>query len=135
MCNHICNTSLKWYTRFFISNTFISNTRLNLTKNQEKAKQHPEAELWLIENYSLSSSTSSSKNNRRYFQKCTKNEEVCLNEVIWLMTIKMRLEMKNRSHRNDINRLRSLHGHKYTKCKMCLCRMMAKCIKKQLSNI
>ena len=30
---------------FLISNTFISNTRLKLTKNETKAKQHPEAEL------------------------------------------------------------------------------------------
>ena len=42
-------------TRFLISNTFISNARLKLTNNQAKAKQHPEAELLLFENYSLSS--------------------------------------------------------------------------------
>ena len=35
--------------------------------------------------------------------------------VISLITIKMRLEMKNRSHRYDINRSRSRHGNKYTK--------------------
>ena len=31
------------------------------------------------------------------------------------MTIKIRLKMKNRSHRNDINRPRPTYGHKYTK--------------------
>ena len=36
------------------------------------------------------------------------------------MTIKIRLKMKNRSHRNDINRPRPRYGHKYTKYKMCL---------------
>ena len=46
---------------FFISNTFISNVRLNLAKYQGKAKQHPMAELLLFENYSLSSSRLSSK--------------------------------------------------------------------------
>ena len=30
---------------FFISNTFVSNTRLKLAKNQANTKQHPEAEL------------------------------------------------------------------------------------------
>ena len=30
-------------TRFFISNNSVSNARLNLTKNQAKVKQHPEA--------------------------------------------------------------------------------------------
>ena len=38
-------------TRFFISNTFISNTRLKLAKNEANAKEDPEAELLLIENY------------------------------------------------------------------------------------
>ena len=52
-------------TRFFICNTFTSNTRLKLVKNQAKAKQHPEAKLLLFENYSLSSSMLSSKNNMR----------------------------------------------------------------------
>ena len=30
------------YTLFFISNTFISNARLEMAKNQAKAKQQPE---------------------------------------------------------------------------------------------
>ena len=51
---------------FFISNTFISNVRLKLAKNQANAKQQPEAELLLLEFFSHSSSTLSSKNNRRY---------------------------------------------------------------------
>ena len=33
---------------FFISNTFISNARLKLAKNQAKAKQRPEAEILLF---------------------------------------------------------------------------------------
>ena len=54
------------YTPFFISDTFKSNARLKLAKNQANAKQHPEAELLLFEIYSHSSSTLSSKNNRTY---------------------------------------------------------------------
>ena len=53
---------------------------LKLAKNQAKAKQHPEAELLLFENYSLSSSTLSSKNKRIYSKKRTKNKGVCLNK-------------------------------------------------------
>ena len=33
------------YTLYVIINTFISNARLKLAKNQAKAKQHPEAKL------------------------------------------------------------------------------------------
>ena len=69
-------------TPFFISNTFISKARLTLVKNQAKAKQDPEAELFLFENYSLSSSTLPSKNKKGYSRKCTKNKCVCFNEVI-----------------------------------------------------
>ena len=63
----------KW-TLFYISNTFINNPRLKLIKNQAKVKQHPKAELLLFENYSLSSFTLSSKNNRRYSKKCTRKQ-------------------------------------------------------------
>ena len=50
------------------------------------------------------------------------------------MILTMRLKMKNRSHRYDINRPRPRHGHKYTKYKRCLSIMMAICIKQHLSN-
>ena len=98
----------------FISKTFINNVRLKLAKYQAKPQQHPEVELWLFEIYSLSSSTLSSKNNKRYSKKCTKNKYDCLIELVWLMTMKMRLKMKNISQRYDTNTPRP-HGHKYSK--------------------
>ena len=64
--------NIKKYTFLLISDTFISNVRLKLTKNEAKAKQHPEAELLLFENYSLFLSTFSSKINRRYLKKYQK---------------------------------------------------------------
>ena len=67
---------------FTLYEFFISNARLKLEKNQVKAKQQPETELLLIENYSLSSSMLSSKNNSRCSKKCTKSKYICLNEVI-----------------------------------------------------
>ena len=57
---------------FFISNSFISNVRLDWQKI--KQNQHPEAELLLFENHSLFSSTLSSKNNRRYSKKCAEKQ-------------------------------------------------------------
>ena len=48
--------------------------------------------------------------------------------------MKLRLKMKNRSQRYDINRPRPRDGHKYTKYKMCLSIMMVICIKQHLSN-
>ena len=43
--------------------------------------------------------------------------------------MKIRLKMKNRSHRYDINRPRPRHGQRYTKYKMYLSIMMVICIK------
>ena len=41
--------------------------------------QHPETKLFPLENYSLSSSKLSYKNNRRYSKKCLKSKYFCLN--------------------------------------------------------
>ena len=43
-----------------------------MVKNQTKPKQHPEAKLYLFENYSLSSSTLSAKNSKRYSKQYKK---------------------------------------------------------------
>ena len=104
-----------------------------MAKNQTKVKQHAKAELLLFENYSLSSSTLSSKNNRS--NKYTKSKYVCLNEVTWLTEMKLRLKMKHGSHRYDINRLRPRHEHKYIKYEMCSSKMMVICIKQNLSSV
>ena len=58
-----------------------------------------------------------------------------LNDDIWLVIMKIRLKIKNRSQKYDINRRRSRNGHNYTKYKMCLSMMMIICIKQHLSNI
>ena len=46
----------------------MSNARPKLAKIQAKSKQYPEAGLLLLENYLLSSSTLSFKNNRIYLK-------------------------------------------------------------------
>ena len=85
----------------FLQATLISNARLKLAKNQAKANQYTETGLSLFKNYSLSSSILSSKNNRRYF-KGTKNKYACLNEVIYFITMKMRLKIKKVDHIHTI---------------------------------
>ena len=61
-CNFTKDDLFIIHTRFLSrSKTFISNAKLKLAKNQAKAKQHPEAELLLFENYWISWSTLSSK--------------------------------------------------------------------------
>ena len=68
----------------------------------------------LFENHLLSSSTLSSKSNNTYSKKCA-NKCVCFSESILNL---MKMDMKKRSHRYDINRLRPRNVHSYTKYKM-----------------
>ena len=90
---------------FFISNTFISNARLKLTKNQANAKQHAEAELLLFGNYSHSSSRHHHlKIIGQILKHKQKNKCVCIHEIIRLIIMKMKIKMKNRSHMHNINR-------------------------------
>ena len=51
-------------------------------ENQAKSRQQSEAKFLLFENYSLSSSTLSSKNNKKCSKKCTKNKYASLNKVL-----------------------------------------------------
>ena len=47
----------------------------------------------------------------------------------------MKMKMKNRSDRYDINRPSSRRGHKYSKYKKCPTKMMIICINQHLSDI
>ena len=94
-------------TRSFISKIFIRNARLKLANNQANAKQHPETEHLLFENYSHSSSRLSSKNNRTYSKLKQKNKCFCIHGIMWLFIMKMK--MKNKSHIYYTNRPRSRH--------------------------
>ena len=77
-------------TLFYISNTSISNARLKLAKNQANAEQHPVAELLLFENYSHSSPTLSTKNNRIYSENISKRTGASV--FIRLIIIKMKMK-------------------------------------------
>ena len=105
---------------FFYKQQFYKQRVLEIqakiqAKNQAKAKQYSECELLAC----FLSSTISSKNDKRYSKKGSKNKYVCWNDDIWLMTIKIKLRIKINSHRCDINRPRPRHGHKCTNYKMC----------------
>ena len=72
-----------WIKLYFYKQHFYNQRQAETGKNQAKnAKQHPEVELLLFENYSLFSFTLSSKSNTKYSNKCTKNNYVCLKEVM-----------------------------------------------------
>ena len=73
-----------------------------MAKKKANAKQYPE--LLLLVNYSHFSSSLSFKNNRAYFKKEAKEHYVCFHEIIRVIIMKMKIKMKNRSHRYDINR-------------------------------
>ena len=58
-----------------------------------------------------------------------KKKHNCIHQIIQLITMKMKVKMKNRSHRYDNNRPWSKDGHKDSECKKCLILMMLICVK------
>ena len=120
---------------FFITNTFISNARLQLAKNQANTKQHPEAKLSLFQYYSHFQPRSHLKTLGRILQNKQKSNYVIIHEAIRLIIMIMKIKMKNRSHRYDMNRPRPRHGHKYSKYKNYPVMMLHICVKQHLSNI
>ena len=87
---------------FFISNTFISNTRLKLVKNQASTKQHSDT---LRLNFSYLTVIHIL---RRYYQpkiiahmlkNKQKNKCVFIHEIARLTIMKMKMKKKKRSHR------------------------------------
>ena len=136
-CNHLLlfffaitlNTNRVTYF-FYISSTFIC--RLKLAKNQANAKKMLNICFLKVihilhTRYHLKIMGHILKNKRN--NKC-----VCTNEIMRLIVMKMEMKMKKESHRYDINRRRSRHGHKYRKYKKYLRMMMLTCIKQHLSN-
>ena len=106
---------------FFVSNTFISNARLKW----QKIKQKLSNTLRLNFRYLKIIRFFHPRYHPEIIEKVLKNVQkttasVLINGVVWLITMKMRLKVKNRSERYDINWPRPRHGHKFPKYKMCL---------------
>ena len=119
------------YTRFFISNTFISNVRLKLTKNQRNTLRLNFCYLKIVY---PSHSCYHPKLIWDILKKCAKSKCACFNEIIWLTIMKIRVKMNNRSHRYYMTITRLRHGCNYTKYKKCLSIMMVICNKQHLSH-
>ena len=79
--NSFCESNTPLWTAvqyiLFYKEHFYKQHQAEIGKKQVNAKQHPEAELLLFENYSHSSSTVPSKHIRTYFFKKAKLQ-VCL---------------------------------------------------------
>ena len=125
------------YTRFFyISNTFISNARLELAKIMQK----PNNTLRLNFRYlkiTPFSSTLSSKNNRRHTKKCTKKQMRIFRWCCMINNNENEVENKkiNRKDMTQIELGLDMDTNDYAKYKMCLSIMMVICIKQHLRNI
>ena len=94
--------TLLHYKFFFISNTFISDTRLKLAKNWAKARQHPEAKLLVFElllTFSLLHPRYHPKIIGDILKIKQGNKCVCIHKIIRLIIMKMKMKMKNRSHK------------------------------------
>lgn len=106
------------YTLFY--KHFYKQHLAEIGKKQVTAKQHQEAELLLLgKKFFFFIHVIIRNLTGNNFNKLA-NECVCFNEITRFIIMKMRLKMKNRSHRCDIKWPRPRHGCKYTKYKICL---------------
>ena len=94
---------------FFISNTFLSNTKLKLEKNQANTKQHFETMSWgwTFTNIHILHSFYHPKIIGDIVKTKKKKKCVCIHQILWLIIEKMMMKMKNRSHKHNINSPRS----------------------------
>ena len=124
------NIAYMRYTLFCISNTFISNARLQLAK---QIKQMLNNTLRLYFCYLKIIHILHQRYHPKVIEHILKNKQkskcVCVHEIIRLTIMKMKI--KNRSHRYDINRPKP----RYSKYKKCLNMTLLICIMQHLSNI
>ena len=108
--------------RINVVNVAYEQNIYTLFYKQHNYKQR-QAEPWgwtiasYFENYSHSSSSLSAKIIGHILKNKQKNKSVCIYEIIRSIIMKMKMKIKNRWRRYDINRPRSRPGHKYSKYK------------------
>ena len=102
------NTAKKRITRFSISNSFISNARLKLAKTKQMISNDLRLSFCYLKIIHIL--------HPRYHPKI----------IVHILKNKQK---NKRSHRYDINRPRSRHEHKCSKCKKCPSMVMLICIK------
>ena len=109
---------------FFVRNVFISNARLKLAKYQANAKQHTEMNFFYLKIIHILHQRYDPKVTEHILKNKQKSKCVCIHEIIQLTIMKMKMRMKNRSNRYDINRPKP----RYSKYKKCLIMILLKCI-------
>ena len=91
----------------FVSNTFINNARLKLTENQANVKQNPEDDLLLFEIINIFHSCYLPKLMRRILKN---KKRISVSVFTRSIIMKMKMNLKFRSHRYDIDRPSSIMG-------------------------
>ena len=126
MCLSVC---------IYIHAFFISKVRLNLAKNQANVKQHLRLNFSYLIIIQILDPRYHPKLMRHILKNKPKSKRVFIHKITRLIIMKMKMKIKNRSHKYGINRHWSRHGHKYNKNKTYLSMTMLLCITQQLSNI
>ena len=121
---------INWYTLFFYKQYFYKQRQTEIDK---KIKQMLSNTLRLNFYYLIIIHILHPRRHPDIFWKISKRTSV--SAFIRFIIMKIKMKMKNRLHRYNINRSRSGHGRKYGKCKKYLSMMMLVRIKQHLSNI
>ena len=95
-------------TQFFKSSTFISITSLKLAKSPSKAQQHPEADFCCLKIIPIFHPCYHPKLIWDILKNAQKTSVSVLMRT-WLIIMKMRPKMINKSHRYEMNKTRLRH--------------------------
>ena len=96
-------------TRFFISNTFISDARLELIKIKQMLSNTLRLNFWYLKIVHILHPRYHPEIIGHIPKNKQNNKFVCVHEIIWLIIAKMKMKMKTGSHIYNINSPRSRH--------------------------
>ena len=109
---------------FYLSNTFISNARLKLTKIKQMLSDTLRLNFCYLKMIHILHPHYHPKLIGHILKIKQKNKCVYIHEIMQLIIMGIKMKMKNRSHRYDINSSSSRNEHKYSKYKKHLTMMM-----------
>ena len=131
-----CLQQLIKNTRFFYKQHFYSNIRLKLEKSiKQKLSNTLRLSFCYLKIIHILYPRYHPKVMVDILKNKPKDMNLCIHKIIRLIIMKMRIKIKNRSHRYEMNIPRSRNKHRYSKYKKCLCMVMPLCMKQHKSNM
>lgn len=128
-------SSYDWLVHAFISTTFISNASWNWQKIEQMQTNILRLNFFYLKMIHILHPSYHPKIIRRILKNMQKNKCDRIHEIMQFIIMKIRMKMKNKPYKYDINRPSSRNENKYSKYKTYLTlKMLLICTEQLLSN-